>query len=112
MLPSFLFTAMQMSREEQAQSMEQAIESLFTVENFTTSSSDAAFKAEMREKQMVYGILLHSCGLIEMTEDAIECKIEEMKHELEEASKVRVRLIESITCMVMVAYSCMETLYR
>ena len=100
MLPSFLFTAMQMSREEQAQSMEQAIESLFKVANFTTSSSDAAFKAEMREKQMAYGILLHSCGLIEMTEDAIERKIEDMKHELEEASKVRVRLTECITCMV------------
>ena len=93
MLPSFLFTAMQMSREEQAQSMEQAIESLFKVENFTTSSSDAA---EMREKQMAYGILLHSCGLIEMTDDAVKNNMEDVKCKLSEASRVRVRLTECI----------------
>ena len=89
---SFLFIAMQMTKEEQAQSLEQALESLFKVANFATSSSDAAIKAEMREKQMAYGILLHSCGLIEMTEDAVKSNAEDVKCKLSEASKVRVRL--------------------
>lgn len=87
---------MQMTKEEQAQSMEQALESLFKVANFPTSSSDDAFKAEMREKQMAFGILLHSCGLIEMTEDTIESNIDDIKHKLDEASRVRVRLTEFI----------------
>ena len=99
---------MQMTKEEQAQSLEQAIESLFKVANFATSSSDAAIKAEMREKQMAYGILLHSCGLIEMTDDAVN--MEDVKCKLSEASRVRVRLTECIIIGVlvyniMVAYS-------
>ena len=101
---------MQMTKEEQAQSLEQAIESLFKVANFATSSSDAAIKAEMREKQMAYGILLHSCGLIEMTDDAVKNNMEDVKCKLSEASRVRVRLTECIIIGVlvyniMVAYS-------
>ena len=84
----FLFILMQVTGEEQAQLIEQAIAPLFQVTDIMRSR-DAGFRAEMREKQMAYGILLDSCGLLEMTEDAITKKVEVMKCTLHKYSMVR-----------------------
>ena len=84
----FLFILMQVTGEEQARLIEQAIAPLFQVTDIMRSR-DAGFRAEMREKQMAYGILLDSCGLLEMTEDAITKKVEVMKCTLHEYSMVR-----------------------
>ena len=80
---------MQVTGEEQARLIEQAITPLFQVTDLPVRSRDASFQAEMREKQMAYGILLDSCGLMEMTEDAIAQKVEALKCSLHELSKVR-----------------------
>ena len=77
-----------MTGEEQVQSIKQAIASLFEVTNLFTSSGNASHRAEMREKQMAYGILLHSCGLME-TKNA-ESKIMEMKCKLSDSSRVSI----------------------
>ena len=55
----------------------------------SSPSRNAGFQAEMREKQMAYGILLGSCGLLEMTEDAIARTVEAMKCSLHKSLKVR-----------------------
>ena len=79
---------MQVTEEDQARLIEQAIALLFQVTDLMRSR-DAGFRAEMREKQMAYGILLHSCGLLEMTEDAIAKKVEAIKCSLHKSSMVR-----------------------
>ena len=71
-----------MTEEKQVQSIKKAIASLFEVTNLFSSSGDASHRAEMREKQMAYGILLHNCGLME-TKNAeriimdLNCKLKE-----------------------------------
>ena len=70
--------------EEQTKKINEAIESLFTVTNIFTSTGDEA-KSEIH---MIFGILLQSCGLMEMTKDEIESWIVDMKHKLDESSKV------------------------
>lgn len=75
-----------MTRNEQDRLIEQAMAPLFHV---SSPSRNAGFRAEMREKQMAYGILLGSCGLLEMTEDAIARTVEAMKCSLHKSSKVR-----------------------
>ena len=86
-----LFIVLQMIglREEK----QQAIASLFKVTNIFTSGGDADIQASMDERKMEYGILLHRSGLMEMTKDAIEKQIGEMKHKFDETSKVRIGLI-------------------
>ena len=79
---------LQMTGKEQARLIDQAIAPLFQVTDLMRSR-DAGFRAEMREKQMAYGILLDSCGLLEMTEDAFVQKIEVIKCSLHKFSKVR-----------------------
>ena len=83
-----LVIALQMTEEEQVQTMKQAIGSLFEITNLFSSSGDAGQQAEMRDKQMAYGILLHSCDLID-TKNA-ESKIMEMICKLKESSKVSI----------------------
>ena len=86
---SFLFILLQMTGNEQARLIEQAIAPFFQVTDLLMFSRNAGFRAEMREKQMAYGILLDSCGLLEMTEDAIATKVEVIKCSLHKSSKVR-----------------------
>ena len=57
--------ALQMAKEKQAEELDRAITPLFKV----ISRDDVSFQAKMHEKQMAYGILLQSCGLMEMTVD-------------------------------------------
>lgn len=74
-----------MEIEKRDQVMKDAIESLFT------TSGSVASQAEMSEIQMAFGILLQSCGLLELTKDEIGKKIEETKHKLDKASLVRIK---------------------
>ena len=83
-----LVIALQMRGEEQVQTIKKAIASLFEITNLFSSCGDASHQAEMREKQMAYGILLHSCGLME-TKNA-ESKIMEMNCKLKESSLVSI----------------------
>ena len=64
------------------QIMKKVIESLFRVSCIFTSSSDIDSK-EMNEIQMAFGILLESCGLMELTEDEIESKSIDTKQKIE-----------------------------
>ena len=77
-----------MTEEEHVETIKQAIGSLFKITNLFSSSGDASYQAEMCDKQMAYGILLHSCGLME-TKNA-ERKIMEMNCKLKESSKVSI----------------------
>ena len=77
-----------MTEEEHVETIKQAIGSLFEITNLFSSSGDASYQAEMRDKQMAYGILLHSCGLME-TKNA-ESKIMEMNCKLKESSVVSI----------------------
>ena len=74
---------LQMTGTKRAQSMEQAIASLFRV---TDCGS-----AEMCDKQMAFGILLDSCSLRQMTEDAITREVEDMNWKLQYSAKVKIR---------------------
>ena len=79
-----------MTGKERAEMIEQAITSLFQVTNLPVFSRDAGFQAEMREKQMAYGILLDSRGLMDMTRDANAKIVEFIKCRLHnKPSKVR-----------------------
>lgn len=78
-----------MTVQQRAQTIKQAITSLFQVTDLLTSSRDAGYRAEMREKQMAYGILLDSCSRMNMTGDAIARKVEAIKCSLDKSSKVR-----------------------
>ena len=80
----------QMRDKELPQRMAQGIALLFNVTHRFTSSDDAGFKAEMMEKQMAYGILLQSCGLMGMTDHAFEKTIMSVKQQL--VSKVSYHL--------------------
>ena len=74
--------------KEQTKTIKEAIESLFKVSKIFTSSGNADEQAKMSELQMGFGILLQSCGLMEMTKDAVEGKIMDMKHKLDESQEV------------------------
>ena len=78
-----------MTGKQRAQTIKQAITSLFQVTDLLMSSRDAAYQAEMREKQMAYGILLDSCYLRNTTGDAIARAVEAIKGSLHKSSKVR-----------------------
>ena len=78
-----------MTGKERAEMIKQAITSLFKVTNLPVCSRDAGFQAEMREKQMAYGTLLDSRGLMDMTGDAIAKKVEAIKYSLHKSSTVR-----------------------
>ena len=56
-----------MTKEKQAEVLDCAITPLFKV----TSSDDGSSQAEMHKKQMAYGILLQSCGLMEVDGDVL-----------------------------------------
>ena len=90
-----------MTGKQRAQTIKQAITSLFQVTDLLMSSRDAAYQAEMREKQMAYGILLDSCYLRNMTGDAIARAVEAIKGSLHKSSKVR----NSITYFYKLIYS-------
>ena len=78
-----------MTGKERAETIKQAITSLFQVTNLLVFSRDAGFQAEMREKQMAYGILLDSRNLMDMTGDAIARMVEVIKCSLHKSSTVR-----------------------
>ena len=71
-----------MAGADDTQIMKKAIESLFRVSHILTSSGDSDSK-EMNEIQMAFGILLESCGLMELTMDEIERKSIDTKHKLQ-----------------------------
>lgn len=73
---------LQMVGTADTQIMKKVIESLFRVSCIFTSSSDIDSK-EMNEIQMAFGILLESCGLMELTEDEIESKSIDTKQKIE-----------------------------
>ena len=77
-----LIIVLQMTEKEPTQRMARAIALLFEVTHHFTSGSHACFKAEMMDKQMAYGILLRSCGIMEMTEHAFEKTITDVKQQL------------------------------
>ena len=66
----------------------QAIASLFEVTDLFTRSNDGGMKAEMMEKKKVYGTLLQSLDLVNMSKDSVEEKIMPIKSGL--YSKVRI----------------------
>ena len=78
-----------MTGEQRAQTIKQAITSLFQVTDLLISSRDTGYQAEMHEKQMAYGILLDSCRLMDMTADAIAKTVEVIKGSLHKSSKVK-----------------------
>ena len=80
---------LQITGTERDETIKQAITSLFQVTNLPVFSRDAGFQAEMREKQMAYGTLLDSRGLMDMTEDEIARIVENMKCNLHKYSMVR-----------------------
>ena len=90
-IANYLFIVLQMigSRGEK----QQAIAALFKVTNIFTSGGDADIQADMDEKKTGYGILLQRSGLMELSKDAIEKQIADIKHKFDETSKVRIRLI-------------------
>lgn len=96
-----------MTGEEQVQSIKQAIASLFENTNLFTSSGDAGHRAEMREKQMAYGILLHSCGLMETKNT--ESRILEMKRKLSDSS--RVSIMQAFTSCGHASHPCSNIMY-
>lgn len=63
------------------QIIKKVIEPLFRV-SYIASSGDSDSK-EMNEIQMAFGILLESCGLMELTMDEIERKSIDTKHKLQ-----------------------------
>ena len=80
--------------------------SLFDATKLFTSCRDdqSAFRADMIEKQMAYGILLRKCNLMEMTDDRIEEVTENMKEifigkNLSAEDRVRIRLLWLYHCM-------------
>lgn len=74
-----------------AQSVRQGVESLFKVEDSLIDDDDDVNAKKMRERQMAYGILLRSIDAMNMTEDAIESKVESIKQKV--SSKVRTTYI-------------------
>ena len=72
---------LQMAGAGDTQIMKKAIESLFRV-SYIASSGESDSK-ESNEIQMAFGILLESCGLMELTMDEIERKSIETKHKLQ-----------------------------
>ena len=64
-----------MTKQEKAERIGQAITLLFEV----PSSGDTGYQFDMSEMKMVYGILLQSCGLIEMSEEASQRAVAHMK---------------------------------
>ena len=78
-----------MTGEQRVQTIKRAIISLFQVNDLPISSRDAGYQAEMREKQMAYGILLESCSLMDMTKDAIARTVEVIKGSLHKSTMVR-----------------------
>ena len=68
--------------------MRRAIESLFRVRDISISSNEADYHVKMHEIQTAFGILLESCGVMELTKNEIERHIIETKLELEGSLKV------------------------
>lgn len=73
---------------EQEQTMKEAIESLFEVTDLFASSGDASNRADMSQKQMAFGTLLQSCGLMKWSKDKIEEKVASIKCELDKSTEV------------------------
>ena len=78
-----------MTGKKPAETIKQAITSLFQVTHHPVFSRGDGFQAEMREKQMAYGTLLDSRGLMDMTSDAIARIVEAIKCSLHKSSTVR-----------------------
>ena len=66
----------------------QAIASLFEVTDLFTCTNDSGMKTGMMEKKKVYGTLLQSLDLVNMSKDSFEEKIMSIKSGLD--SKVRI----------------------
>ena len=66
----------------------QAIASLFEVTDLFTRTNDNGMKTGMMEKKKVYGTLLQSLDLVNMSKDSFEEKIMSIKSGLD--SKVRI----------------------
>ena len=81
-------TLLQIAGTNRAQTMKKAIESIFRVRDISTSSNETDYHVKMREIQTAFGILLESCGVMELTKNEIERHIIETKRELEGSLKV------------------------
>ena len=83
-------TLLQIAGTDRAQTVKKAIESLFTVRDISTSNNESDYQVKMREIQMAFGILLESCGVMQLTKDEIERHIIETKLKLERSGKVNI----------------------
>ena len=64
---------------------------LFEVaEVFISCHDNQDFQARMIEKKKVYGSLLYSCDLMEMTDDRVERETRDMKEKLLAGTLVRI----------------------
>ena len=88
-----------MMKKEQTRTIKEAIESLFKVSKIFSSSGNADDQAKMNEIQMGFGTLLQSCGQMEMTKDAVEGQIMDMKHKLDESQEVSHTLPLACPCL-------------
>jgi len=73
---------------------------LFEVTELLTSCHDEQidFRAEMIEKQKTYGILLHACDLMEMTDDRVEKETMDMREKLFIGNWVRIKHLTAYHC--------------
>lgn len=78
---------------------ESQLEPLFEVTGLSNSCHDEQidFQAEMMQKQRTYGILLHACDLIEMTDDRVEKETMDMREKLLTGNWVRIRRLTALS---------------
>ena len=96
-------TLLQITGTDRAQTVKKAIESLFRVRDISTSNNESDYHVKMREIQMAFGILLESCGVMELTKNEIERHIIETKLKLERSGKVNIvtacNLVSTVHCL-------------
>ena len=96
-------TLLQITGTDQAQTVKKAIESLFRVRDISTSNNESDYHVKMREIQMAFGILLESCGVMQLTKNEIERHIIETKLKLERSGKVNIvtacNLVSTVHCL-------------
>lgn len=73
---------------------------LFEVTELFTSChhEHTDFRAEMKEKQKAYGFLLHTCDLMEMTDDRVEKETMDIREKLLTGNWVRIGLLTAYHC--------------